>query len=84
MWTTTAFTIFDDSGSRHFSRKYGLVMLMNFIATLFGGQLLQNLKMTTATASGFMVMTLISVIVAFIGLCLDIEKLQASIDQPQS
>lgn len=30
--------------------------------------------MTTITAAGFLVMTLISVIVAFVGLCLDVHK----------
>jgi len=30
--------------------------------------------MTTITAAGFLVMTLVSVIVAFVGLCLDVNK----------
>lgn len=30
--------------------------------------------MTTLTAAGFLVMTLLSVIMAFVGLCLDVHK----------
>jgi len=36
MWVTTALTIFDDSGSIHFAKKWGLVVLFNFFGMLLG------------------------------------------------